>query len=145
MTKTSNGIAIALALVVCAGQAGWAETGAGAAAVKSRAVGAQGDLNQLLIVKVSDGAAIIRFGAGAPEKVSVGDRVGKSKAAITEIGAGRIVLEETFTGADGRPNRALIIIKEGERGGTRYLQRPETPPMVGVKTGVVKPPEPKKP
>jgi hypothetical protein len=73
--------------------------------------------------------AVVRFGAKAKLYViSVGDRLGKNKATVREIAGGRLVLEETFAGSDGLPNRAEIILKKGETGGTRYLLRPEDPP-----------------
>lgn len=104
----------------------------------SRDVVASAAVETVTLIKAGDGLAVIRAAAGPLEKVKVGDRLGTTRARVTEIGAGRIVLEETFTAADGRPNRALIVIKEGERGGTRYLQRPDEPRIVGVKPAVVK-------
>jgi hypothetical protein len=104
----------------------------------ARPVAPKENVSAATLVKAGDGTAVVRLGAGGLETVKVGDRVGATKAVVKEIGAGRIVLEEIFTGADGRPNRALIVIKEGERGGTRYLQRSDEKPKVG--TRIVSPP-----
>ena len=92
-----------------------------------REVGSTEPLRSLVLMKATDGAAVIRFANGPLEKVKVGDLVGSTKAVVKQIDAGRIVLDETFTGSDGKPNRASIIIKEGERSGTRYLQRVDGP------------------
>ena len=81
----------------------------------------------IALVKAGTGVAVIRAGTGPLQMVRVGDRIGSTKALVTHVGAGRIVLEEMFTDADGKPNRALIVIREGETGGTRYLRRPGTP------------------
>ena len=109
-------------------------------------------MSATMLVKASDGVAVIRIRAGALEKVKVGDLVGTTKAVIKEISTGRIVLEETFTAKDGGPNLALIVIKEGERGGTRYLQRADEPHFTGTRPVQVTPatpdvvkPSPKKP
>ena len=85
---------------------------------------------------------MIRVGTGALEKANVGDLVGTTKAVIKEISTGRIVLEETFTDKDGRQNRALIVINEGERGGTRYLQRSDEPRFTGTTLVPVSPAAP---
>ena len=81
------------------------------------------------LTKATDGIAVVRVGAGALEMVKPGDLIGTTKAVVKEITAGRLVLEETFVEKDGKPNRARIVIREGERGGTRYLQRPDRPQM----------------
>jgi hypothetical protein len=95
----------------------------------TRQVGRDQDVDRLTLVRSAPGTAVIRFAAGPLTALSVGDRLGRTRAKVTEIDAGRMVLEETFTDANGRPNRAYIVFKDGERGGKRYLQRPEgTPP-----------------
>lgn len=78
----------------------------------------------VVLTKATDSVAVVRVGTGSLEKVKPGDLIGTTKAVVKEITAGRLVLEETFIEKDGKPNRALIVIKEGERGGTRFLQRP---------------------
>jgi hypothetical protein len=107
-------------------------------------------LADLVLVKASTGAAVVRFGKGPLRTIHLDDRLGATKAVVKAIAAGRLELEETFTGRDGKPNRALIVIKEGERGGTRYLQRPDEPNAVGTKPLIVPAgpdakPAPKKP
>ena len=113
---------------------------------------AEEPVTNLTLVKASDGAAVIRGSSSRLEKVSIGDLVGATRAVVKEISSGRIVLEEAFTEMDGKPNRALIVIKEGERGGTRYLQRAGEPAITGTKPLIVMPaapasatPTPKKP
>jgi len=113
-----------------------------------RHVAAQTAVGETTLVKASDGIAVIRVAARELEKVRTGDLVGTSKAVVMEIAAGRLVLEETYTGADGRPNKALIIFKDGESGGTRYLPRPEEPRPIGSKpvpVGPIAPPVPRAP
>ena len=113
---------------------------------RQREVGANAEIATLTLVKSSVEAAVVRFGSGPLEKVSAGDRLGKTRAEVKEIVTGRMVLEETFTGKDGQPNRAQIVLKDGETGGTRYLRRLDEPPLVGVKPIVVEPKAtPKKP
>lgn len=80
-------------------------------------------IERILMVKGSDGAAIVRVEAGQLHTVRVNDRLGSTRAVVTEVSGGRMVLDESFRGGDGRPNRALIIMEQGRRGGTRYLQR----------------------
>jgi hypothetical protein len=115
---------------------------AAAQAPEPRHLAAAAPVSKITLVKGSDGVAAIRVGAGPLEKARVGDQIGKTKATVKEIATGRLVLEETFTAEDGRPNRALIIIKEGERGGTRYLQRRDEPRIIGTKPTLVTPAAP---
>jgi len=83
------------------------------------------DLSRLTFMNSNGLKAVVRF-AGKPLRVvSVGDHLGKNKAEVKAIEADRLVLEETYIGPDGRPNKAQIILKKGETGGTRYLQRPD--------------------
>jgi hypothetical protein len=113
---------------------------------RGRAIAADQEISVMTLVKSSLNQAVVRFGSEPLEKVSVGDRLGKTRAEVKEIVAGRLVLEETFTGKDGQPNRAQIVLKDGETGGTRYLRRLDEPPLVGVKPIVVDPKAaPKKP
>jgi hypothetical protein len=93
----------------------------------------------ITLVKATDGTAIVRIN-GALTKVRAGDRLEAPKALVREVTRGRLVLEETFTGTDGKPNRALIVIREGETGGTRYLQRPEKPKPSATKVTPARPP-----
>jgi hypothetical protein len=97
-------------------------------------LGTNEDLKDLTLVKVGGSNAVVRFGQRALIVVTAGDHLGRSKAELLEVGPDRIVLDEAFVGADGRPNRARITIKEGERGGTRILLRPgeEPPPATRI-------------
>lgn len=97
------------------------------------------DLSDLTLLKVSNGNGIVRFGGKELLIVRVGDRLGRNKAEIKEIAAGRVVLEETVLGADGRPNRARVTLKEGEKGGTRVLLRNEEEPPAATRQRVVTP------
>ena len=141
-----------IALCVMLSMPVWAQNPLERAPGVIRQVAADGAISETMLVKASDGVAVIRIRAGALEKVKVGDLVGTTKAVIKEISTGRIVLEETFTAKDGGPNLALIVIKEGERGGTRYLQRADEPHFTGTRPVQVTPatpdvvkPSPKKP
>jgi hypothetical protein len=116
----------------------------------ARAVASTVALGDILVIKADDDVAVVRAASAPLDKVRVGDRLGNSGAVVKEISAGRVVLDESFTGKDGKPNRALIVIKEGERGGTRYLQRADEPGVVGTKPLIlpaapVAMPAPKKP
>jgi hypothetical protein len=108
-------------------------------------------VSDITLVRASDTTAVIRSNAGALHIVKLADLIGAAKAVVKEITPGRLVLEEIFTGKDGKPNRASIVIKEGERGGSRYLQRADEPPLTGTKplivpiTPAATTPAPKKP
>jgi len=80
---------------------------------------------EITLVRSADGVAVLRTATGPLTTVHVRDRVGRTHAVVREITRGRMVLDETFTGADGLPNSAQIIFKDGEKGGTRYLRRPD--------------------
>lgn len=108
----------------------------------------------ITLVKASDESAVIREPDGTLSTIKVGDSVGTLKAVVKEISTRRLVLDETFTDKDGAPNRATIIFDEGQRGGTRYFQRPGSPKVIGTKAPTVTPlpagsestkPAPKKP
>ena len=105
-------------------------------------VGADENLDDLTLVKLSGRNAVVRFGQKLMVVVSVGDLLGRNKAEIIEVSGGRMVLDETFVGADGKPNHARVTFKEGDKGGTRVLLRPgeEPPPASEVKVVTPKPP-----
>jgi hypothetical protein len=104
-------------------------------------VAPDGDLAQMTLMNASEKQAVVRFGDRGPLYViAVGDRIGKRKATVKEVALNRIVLDEAFTGADGRPNRATIVLKKGETGGTRLLQRLETEAPAGRRPLIVEPP-----
>lgn len=93
------------------------------ATTEGRVIGADKDLGNLRLVRTSPGRAVVQFGVGPLEIVKVGDRLGRNRAEAIEIEAKRLVLDERSTGRDGAPNRARIILRDGERGGTRYYER----------------------
>ncbi len=99
------------------------------------------DLSELVLLKSSRGKAVIRFGSGPLQMVSVGDYLGRHQAEIKEIEAGRMVLEESFTGADGNPNGAHIILKDGQKGGKRYLLHPQGAPLPATRPMAIIPPQ----
>lgn len=105
----------------------------------AKEIGADLELSELTLVKSSAGKAVVRFGAGPLEVVSVGDKVGRHQAEVKEIASGRVILDEVFTGKDGRPNRAEVILKDGETGGTRYLARPEEEPLPATRPLMIDP------
>jgi len=102
-------------------------------------VGITEDLADLTLVKVSGAHAIVRFGQKEMLVVRVGDRLGRNTAELVEIAPGRVVLDETFTGTDGRPNRARVTLTEGQKGGTRMLVRPEEEPPATSRQRIVVP------
>jgi hypothetical protein len=106
-------------------------------------VGTADDLPDLTLLKVSAKTAIVRFGRKEMLIVRVGDRLGRNGAEILEIGAGRMVLDETFIGTDGKPNRARVTLEEGETGGTRVLRRHEELPPPAGRQRIVQPPQKK--
>ena len=131
MTKKLHVVAIASVLLVASG--GYV--------VAAADVAPEGDLTQMTLMNASDKQAVVRFGGRGPlYLIAVGDRIGKSKATVKEIALNRIVLDEAFTGADGRPNRATIVLKKGETGGTRSLRRLDGAPPTGRRPVIVEPP-----
>jgi hypothetical protein len=89
----------------------------------ARSIGPDKSLSDVVLVRSTSGSAVVRFGAGPLEVVRVGDRLGRNGAEIVEIEGKRLILDERFTGRDGAPNRARVVLGDGERGGTRYHER----------------------
>jgi hypothetical protein len=120
-----------------------AQTPMAAAAEPRRNVGIDEDLLHLILIRSAGDQAVVRFGTKPPQVISVGDRLGRARAEVKEIGAHRLVLEEIFRAPDGQANRAVIILKDGERGGKRYVARSteQAPPAVRPTVAV---PAPKK-
>lgn len=87
--------------------------------------GSDQDIATLTFFNSSGDRAVVRFGKKEMLLVAVGDRLGKNKAVVKAITPERLELEESFTASDGKPNRAQIVLKKGETGGTRYLLRPD--------------------
>ena len=81
------------------------------------------NLTTLTLVRSSDGKAVVRFGKGPLRLIARGDRLGRRRAEVVEIAAGRVVIDEPVAGRDGQPNRARIILKDGETGGRRFSTR----------------------
>ena len=114
--------------------------GAGGAYAAAADVAPDGDLAQMTLMNASEKQAVVRFnGRGPLYVIAVGDRIGRSKATVKEVALNRVVLDEAFTGADGRPNRASIVLKKGETGGTRLLQRLDTGAPAGRRPLIVDP------
>ena len=109
-----------------------------------RVVAPTRELATLTLVRSSATEAVVRFGSAEVELVAVGDVLGKSAATVTEIAAGRLVLEEEAKGADGTPVRTRIVLKEGETGGRRYQRQAGVTPTPGVRPDVLIAPESKK-
>jgi hypothetical protein len=122
--------AASVTLLACAVTLAWGEQ---ASTSTPRHVAAEGAVSDMIVVRATTQAAVIRVGNGPMETIAVGDFIGSTKAVVKEISSGRVALDEPFSDKDGKPNRALIIIKEGERGGTRYLQRSDEPPALDAK------------
>jgi hypothetical protein len=92
---------------------------------RRRDFGVNEELSNLTFLNSNGTQAVVRFRANPLQLISVGDHLGKNKAEVKTIEADRLVLEETFIDPDGQANKAQIILKKGETGGTRYLQRPD--------------------
>jgi hypothetical protein len=136
MSKHLHVVTFALTLLVASGVC--------AAAAKD--VAPDGDLAQMTLMNASATQAVVRFGAKGPlYVVAVGDRVGRNKATVKEIALNRLVLDEAFTGSDGRPNRAIVVLKKGETGGTRSLQRADNVPTGRRPVAADAPKDPKQP
>jgi hypothetical protein len=114
-------IAYVLALII--GSAAIAE-GQPAAPTARAVLSPDGKIADLVLVRVSGRHAVVRFGSGPLLLVETGDRLGASKAEVVAIETGRLVLDERYESARG-PQAARLIFKPGERGGTRYLARPD--------------------
>ena len=113
-------------------------------------VAPDGDVGALTLIRSTAGRAVVRCGTGALLLVSVGDRVGRQRAEVTAIDAGRIVLTERSSGRRGES--AQIVIKVGETGGIRISpdtaeSRPQSvrPQIVTPPAGSKKPPTTEKP
>lgn len=106
----------------------------------SRAViAADEDVTLLTLVRSSDGKAVVRFGDRALHLLAAGDRVGRTKATVTGITPGRLVLDEVTEAADGKPLRAQIVVRDGETGGKRYLGHPDIDAPIGTRPLIVDP------
>jgi hypothetical protein len=97
------------------------------------------DLVDLMLVKAAGGKGVVRFGTKPLQVVSVGDRLGRTRAEVKEIANDRLVLEEIFRDANGEANRAVIVLKDGERGGKRYVARSTERAPDAVRPNVVGP------
>jgi hypothetical protein len=106
-----------------------------------RHVAPAASLGEVRCLRIADDKAVVRFGTGPIELVSIGDLVGANRAVVTEIGGGRLVLDERFVDTDGQPNRARVVVKAGETGGTRYALRTPVRPAGQVR---LQAPPPKK-
>ena len=107
------------------------------------ATAARESLSTMTLVKSSDSKAVVRFGnAPTLEVLSPGDRVSRTGARVVSVAAGRLVLEEVTTGADGKPLRAEIVFRDGQTGGKRFLNHPDLNAPVGRRPEVVEPAAP---
>jgi hypothetical protein len=101
--------------IACVVFAAWAWSLPALAQTKDpRTVGSEKNLSDLVLVRSTGGSAVVRFGNDPLEVVKVGDRLGRNRAEVIEIERKRLVLEERFTGRDGAPNRAQIVLRDGE-------------------------------
>jgi hypothetical protein len=96
------------------------------------------ELASVTLVKSGDGTAVVRAG-GALHVVTVGARLGRSKATVTEIAPGRLVVEEVARTSEGRPVRAYVMWRDGDTGGRRFTRQNETKAPVGLRPDVVAP------
>jgi hypothetical protein len=97
------------------------------------------ELKNLTLVKSDAGKAVVRFGTGALQLLSVGDRVGRTAAVVRSVEPGRLVLDEIATGADGRPQASQIVWRDGETGGTRFRRQSDQRAPAGVRPRAVDP------
>jgi hypothetical protein len=100
---------------------------------EKKTLGEHERLDDLTLIRIGKRHAAVRFGRGPLLLVSVGDRLGRNGAEVKEIDGTRLILEERSTAADGTANLARVVLREGERGGTRYLDRPDEPAPVAVR------------
>jgi hypothetical protein len=98
-----------------------------------RHIGRDAELNDLRLVKSTEGKAIVRIAAGPLEMLAVGDRIGRHGAQVKEIAPGRLVLKEVRADADGEMTTALIVLRDGEQGGKRFLDRLDEQPPAAVR------------
>lgn len=102
-----------------------------------RTIGANDPLATLTLVRSAGDRAVVRFGTGRLEIVSRGDRLGATGAAVVDVATGRLVLEEEPRAVGARSGSTLIVLKDGETGGTRYLARPDEPEPANVRPVIV--------
>lgn len=100
---------------------------------EKKTLGVQERLEDLTLMRIGERHATVRFGRGPLLLVNVGDRLGRTGAEVQEIDGTRLVLEERSPSADGTANIARIVLREGERGGTRYLERPDESAPVALR------------
>lgn len=112
---------------------------ANAPGVSREVIAADADVKLLTLVRSSEGKAVVRFGDGILHLLAAGDRVGRTKATVTSIGPGRLMLDEVTEGADGKPLRAQIVVRDGETGGKRYLGHPDIDAPIGTRPQIVDP------
>ncbi len=96
-------------------------------------------LNDLTVIKTIKGKAVIRFSTGKMQTVSVGDMLGETRAKVTEIFQGGMVLMEYAQDKKKLAPVARIMIKDGETGGSRHVLGPLPAPPVSSKPVVVVP------
>lgn len=107
--------------------------------VPREVIAADADVKLLTLVRSSEGKAVVRFGTGDLHLLAAGDRIGRTKATVTGITPGRLVLDEVTMGADGKPLRAQIVVRDGETGGKRYLGHPDIDAPTGTRPQIVDP------
>lgn len=135
----NNAVACA-ALVLFAAAAGAQDAAFPAQpAVPREVIAADADVKLLTLVRSSEGKAVVRFGTGNLHLLAAGDRVGRTKATVTGITPGRLILDEVTEGADGKPLRTQIVVRDGETGGKRYLGHPDIDAPMGTRPQIVDP------
>lgn len=145
LTMRSSRLVLLLTALFLASETSTASAGQGAtpAGVPAAALTLLRDreIADVRLVRATVDLAVVRVGDEPLQTIHVGDRLGRTRAEVKEITRGRMVLEETFTGADGGPNTAEIIFKDGQKGGTRYLRRPDEKRPLTVRPVVIDPPK----
>ena len=142
--RVSRAIRFGVAAMVLAMTAS-AHAGGQAASDRSArpVIAAKEDLKNLTLVKSDAGKAVVRFGTtGVLQLLSAGDRVGRNAAVVRSVEPGRLVIDETAPGADGRPQSSQVVWRDGETGGTRFRRQSDQPAPVGVRPRAVDPKQP---
>ena len=120
-TRSVSIVCLTLALGAATAAIAGAQTALQAARV---VLAPESRLADLVLVRISEHHAVVRFGTGPLLLVEAGDRLGKSAAEVVAVAAGRLELEERYANERGT-HTARLVFTPGVRGATKYLARPD--------------------
>ena len=93
----------------------------------------------LQIIEWNADTVLEEIGVNFPETPGALALWREAGATVTGIIPGRLVLDEVTEGADGKPLRAQIVVRDGETGGKRYLGHPDIDAPLGTRPQIIVP------